>query len=72
MSRISTPCISYCWIDTTHGHCEGCGRTRAEIAQWCFIEEEQRLAIMAKLKARMEEMNIQPPHARNAQQNSGT
>ena len=54
MSRISTPCVSYCWIDPAHGHCEGCGRTRAEIAAWCFIEEDERLAIMAELKARLE------------------
>lgn len=61
MSRISTPCVSYCWIDPTHGHCEGCGRTKAEIASWCFIEEEQRLAIMAQLEERMAELEIVPP-----------
>ena len=50
MSRISTPCVSYCWIDPTHGLCEGCGRTRAEISSWCFITEDERLALMPGLK----------------------
>gem|GEM_PF-811831 len=53
MSRISTPCVSYCWIDPVHGLCEGCGRTRAEIASWCFITEDERLALMPGLKDRL-------------------
>jgi predicted Fe-S protein YdhL (DUF1289 family) len=53
MARISTPCVSYCWTDPGHGLCEGCGRTRDEIAKWCFITEDERLAIMAELKARL-------------------
>ena len=68
---MSTPCVSYCWIDPTHGHCEGCGRSREEIASWCFIEEEQRLAVMAKLKARMAELNIQPPRPASVRQGQG-
>jgi predicted Fe-S protein YdhL (DUF1289 family) len=54
MSRISTPCVSLCWIDPTHGLCEGCGRTRDEISSWCFITEEERLATMTRLKARLD------------------
>ena len=53
MARISTPCVSYCWTDPDHGLCEGCGRTRDEIAKWCFITEDERLAIMAELKERL-------------------
>ncbi len=53
MTRISTPCISYCWTDPDHGLCEGCGRTRDEIGQWCFITEDERLAIMAELRDRL-------------------
>ena len=53
MTRISTPCISYCWTDPDHGLCEGCGRTRDEIGQWCFITEDERLAVMAELKDRL-------------------
>jgi predicted Fe-S protein YdhL (DUF1289 family) len=54
MSRLSTPCVSFCWIDPEHGLCEGCGRTRQEIASWCFIDEDQRLAIMAGLPERLQ------------------
>ena len=54
MNRISTPCVSFCWSDPDHGLCEGCGRTRDEIASWCFISEDERLAIMAQLKERLE------------------
>jgi predicted Fe-S protein YdhL (DUF1289 family) len=61
MSRLSTPCISYCWIDPVHGHCEGCGRTRAEIASWCFITEEERLAVMQGLKARLDDLKSGDP-----------
>ncbi len=53
MARISTPCISFCWTDPDHGLCEGCGRTRDEIGQWCFITEDERLAIMAELRDRL-------------------
>lgn len=56
MSRISTPCVSFCWIDPAHGLCEGCGRTRAEISAWCFITEDERLAIMACLEARLQSL----------------
>jgi hypothetical protein len=54
MSRISTPCVGTCWIDPTTGRCDGCRRTRKEIADWCFITEEERLAIMATLQQRVE------------------
>jgi predicted Fe-S protein YdhL (DUF1289 family) len=53
MARISTPCVNFCWSDPGHGLCEGCGRTRAEIANWCFITEDERLEIMSGLKARL-------------------
>lgn len=53
MERISTPCVNICWTDPVHGLCEGCGRTRDEIGSWCFITEEQRLALMPQLKERL-------------------
>ena len=53
MQRISTPCVNICWTDPVHGLCEGCGRTRDEIGSWCFITEEQRLALMPQLKERL-------------------
>jgi len=53
MQRISTPCVNICWTDPVHGLCEGCGRTRDEIGSWCFITEEERLALMPQLKERL-------------------
>ncbi len=50
---ISTPCIKVCLIDRETGICEGCGRTREEIATWGRKSEEERLAIMAGLEDRM-------------------
>lgn len=53
MSTISTPCIKVCLIDDETGLCEGCGRTRAEIATWGRMSEDERRAVMAGLDARM-------------------
>lgn len=53
MDRISTPCVNFCWIDPGEDICEGCGRTRAEVARWGFITEAERRAIMATLKERL-------------------
>jgi uncharacterized protein len=53
MTRASTPCIKVCLLDPETGLCEGCGRTRAEIARWLSLTEEERLRIMAELPARM-------------------
>ena len=50
---ISTPCIRVCILDPETGLCEGCGRTRDEIARWYELTEEQRLAIMGGLDERM-------------------
>lgn len=50
---MSTPCVNFCWIEPGQDLCEGCGRTRGEIAGWYLLSEEQRLAIMAGLGQRM-------------------
>ena len=50
---ISTPCIRVCILDPDTGLCEGCGRTREEIAAWYGLSEEERLSIMAGLEERM-------------------
>jgi hypothetical protein len=50
---ISTPCIRVCILDPDTGLCEGCGRTRDEIAAWYGLSEEERLRIMAGLQERM-------------------
>ena len=53
MARISTPCLRVCILDPDTELCEGCGRTRDEIARWGRLSEEERLAIMAGLDARL-------------------
>ena len=55
MARVSSPCIRVCTLDPETGLCEGCGRTRAEIASWDRIPEEERQRIMAELPERMRE-----------------
>ena len=53
MTRASTPCIRVCILDPDTGLCEGCGRTREEIASWFRLSEQDRLRIMAELPERM-------------------
>lgn len=53
MTRASTPCIRVCLLDPETGLCEGCGRTREEIASWFRLSEEERLRIMGELEERM-------------------
>lgn len=50
---ISTPCTRVCVLDPETGLCEGCGRTRDEIAAWYRLSEEERLRIMATLDDRL-------------------
>ncbi len=50
----SSPCIKVCVIDPATGQCAGCGRTLEEIARWGSMSEEQRLEIMRRLAARMQ------------------
>lgn len=53
MTRVSSPCIRVCILDSVTGLCEGCGRTREEIARWYRMTEEERRQIMAGLAERM-------------------
>lgn len=49
----SSPCTKLCVLDAATGLCEGCGRTREEIALWGSLSEAQRLAVMAGLPERL-------------------
>lgn len=60
MPRISTPCLRVCVMDPDAGLCAGCGRTRDEIARWGAMAEEERLAIMAGLEARLQAASLAP------------
>lgn len=50
---VSTPCVRLCLLDPASGLCRGCGRTRAEIGRWPAMGEDERLALMAALPARL-------------------
>ncbi|GLS44637.1 DUF1289 domain-containing protein [Methylobacterium brachythecii] len=49
----SSPCTKVCVLDAVTGLCEGCGRSRNEIALWGSMTEPQRLAVMATLPERL-------------------
>lgn len=42
-----SPCTSRCKIET--GKCEGCGRTREQIAKWRSYTEQEKREIMKSL-----------------------
>jgi len=49
---IESPCTGVCRIDPVSGWCEGCRRTRDEIARWRGAGDEERKAILTALGAR--------------------
>lgn len=53
-AKPSSPCTKVCILDAVSGLCEGCGRTRDEIALWGSLSEPQRQAIMATLHQRLD------------------
>jgi len=50
---ISSPCNHVCVMHPPSGICIGCGRSLDEIARWAALSEAERLAIMARLPARL-------------------
>jgi uncharacterized protein len=49
---METPCIGVCHIDLTTGLCDGCRRSRHEIAMWARITPAERRRLMDELKTR--------------------
>lgn len=60
MTAIESPCILVCSIDEKTGYCFGCGRTRAETAEWLAMTPQARRAVMAELPARLETVERKP------------
>ena len=50
---ISSPCNRVCAMHPASQICVGCGRSLDEIARWAALSEAERLAIMARLPARL-------------------
>jgi hypothetical protein len=62
----TSPCIAVCFMDPASDLCLGCGRTISEIARWHRLDDAERLAIMAKLPARMSAAGLAlPPTGRD-------
>jgi hypothetical protein len=49
---METPCIGVCHIDPLSGLCDGCHRSRHEIAMWSRITPAERRKLMDELKTR--------------------
>ncbi|OIP81984.1 MAG: DUF1289 domain-containing protein [Rhodobacterales bacterium CG2_30_65_12] len=47
-----TPCLQICVIHEDSGLCTGCYRTRAEIAGWAGMNNDERRALMDTLPSR--------------------
>jgi predicted Fe-S protein YdhL (DUF1289 family) len=54
---MESPCVNICVIDPADGLCQGCHRSRHEIASWSSYSDAERRAIMQELKLRI-------PHAK--------
>jgi predicted Fe-S protein YdhL (DUF1289 family) len=50
---MESPCIKVCVIDPANGLCEGCRRSRHEIARWSSYTDSERRGIMLELKTRV-------------------
>jgi hypothetical protein len=56
---VDTPCVQVCIINPETKLCEGCGRTIDEIARWASMTDEERRRIMALLRRRMAEAEME-------------
>ncbi len=57
-AQIVSPCISVCQMNVTTGLCEGCFRTRDEIAAWGSAADAAKRATWARIEARMAAVRI--------------
>ncbi len=51
---MKSPCIDICRFDATTGWCEGCGRTRSEIADWRKLTPYRLSAVTRDLPRRLQ------------------
>ena len=51
-TKLPSPCISICQMDPQDGVCLGCYRTRAEIAAWRSMDQDDQLALLDILRDR--------------------
>ena len=51
-----SPCIDVCALDARAGHCTGCGRSLAEIAEWGSASADRQREILVSLPKRMAQL----------------
>ena len=51
-----SPCIEICALDARAGHCTGCGRSLAEIAEWGSASADRKRDILSSLPKRMAQL----------------
>ena len=52
VAKVPSPCVSICQMDPQDGVCIGCYRTRAEIAAWRSMDQDDQLALLEILRDR--------------------
>ena len=52
VTKLPSPCVSICQMDPQDGVCLGCYRTRAEIAAWRSMSQDDQLALLDILRDR--------------------
>ena len=50
--KVLSPCISVCEMDALEGICIGCYRTRAEIAKWGSMDQDDQILLLDILRER--------------------
>ena len=50
--KLPSPCISVCQMDDLSGLCVGCYRTRAEIATWGSMDQDDQILLLDVLRDR--------------------
>jgi predicted Fe-S protein YdhL (DUF1289 family) len=50
--KLPSPCISVCQMDDLDGVCVGCYRTRAEIATWSSMDQDDQILLLDILRDR--------------------
>ena len=53
---VVSPCISICRLNDSSGLCEGCFRTRDEIAAWGHADDERKRGIWKLIEQRMRDL----------------
>ena len=52
MKNLPSPCVSICKLNKSTGFCEGCFRTKNEIALWPSMNNDERLSLLPILRER--------------------